>query len=309
MKKAAVPNPETRLAVIRRYLHILALLQNNRDPFDWNGAALAELLMAEEGYEKEISDKTVRDYIKKHLKKEIGLAVSTTQGGRRTELAEPLEEDLLMRIAMIYTSFIISDSSREIILQRLIGKHPYDALWLLARLHFAAVKRRKVIFTYTNNRGFTIRDTEAHPYHLVFRNNNLYLAAHSLYHDTVVLYIVNRIDNLRVTDTAFNEEIPPVNEIFRDTLGSFIGGKYRVRLRFTREVHAQVEEILSILDPVVTAPADGRHMEMEFTVSDDRYLCKQLFLYGDQVEILEPPEMREMMVSMLKESLGVYKNK
>ena len=38
MEKVRIfPDPEKKLAIIKRYLHILALLQNNKDPIDWNG--------------------------------------------------------------------------------------------------------------------------------------------------------------------------------------------------------------------------------------------------------------------------------
>jgi predicted DNA-binding transcriptional regulator YafY len=37
------------------------------------------------------------------------------------------------------------------------------------------------------------------------------------------------------------------------------------------------------------------------------YLCKQLFMYGVKVEILEPKELRDLMIDMLKKSLSVYK--
>ena len=52
---------------------------------------------------------------------------------------------------------------------------------------------------------------------------------------------------------------------------------------------------------------DGEeHYLASFTVSDDMFLCKQLFMYGRDVEIVAPPELRKTMVRMLKESRSVY---
>ncbi len=67
-----------------------------------------------------------------------------------------------------------------------------------------------------------------------------------------------------------------------------------------------MEENLSILDPDIR-PDGEQHYRAAFTVSDDRFLCKQLFLYGKNVEILEPPELRKTMVQMLKESSSAYR--
>ena len=54
------PKPDTQLNVLRRYLHVLALLQNNKDPEDWNGSTLADIISKEEAGDP-LTDKNVRD--------------------------------------------------------------------------------------------------------------------------------------------------------------------------------------------------------------------------------------------------------
>jgi len=67
-----------------------------------------------------------------------------------------------------------------------------------------------------------------------------------------------------------------------------------------------MEQFLGILEPEIITLNDGEQYEARFTVSDDLYLCKQLFMYGKNVEVLEPKELRELMISMLNESIKVY---
>jgi len=303
--KINIPDPEKTINVLKRYLHILALLQNNKDPRDWNGTTLADVLSLDEEFDKQLSDKNVRDYIQKNLRDELGIDIGMKKGERRIELASTLEGEVLERIAGVYSSFVIEDSTRNVILKNFIKNHPRDCLWIMARIYFASLERRKVSFDYRADRDRVIKNT-AHPYHLVFRNNNLYLVCWVAATERMYPLIVGRIENLKVLDEFFIEDPPSVDVIFSDSLGSFIGKTYNVKIRFTEKVYPRIEQILSILEPKITEITGERKYEASFSVSDDYYLCKQLFLYGKEVEIIGPPEIRDLMVRMLEESLGVY---
>lgn len=306
--KNSIPKPETQLNVLKRYLHVLALLQNSRDSAGWNATSLADLLSLDET-DDPLSDKTIRDYIHKNIVEEMGIDVTTGKGRRTTRIVKPLEKDIHCRLAGIYSYFIAVDDSKDIVLKDLIKKHPEDALWFMARLYFAKVERKVVSFSYRPNTVGKRFAFSVHPYHMVFRNNNLYLAGKNEYRNNVSLFIFNRIDSLKVLDRTFDEEIPPVADIFRDTLGSFIGPRHRVRIRFTEDVVLQIDYLLGALDPRITGPDKAGYYEAVFTVSDDMHLCKELFLYGSEVEIVEPKDLRETMGRMLRESMKKYRGK
>lgn len=301
-----IPDPEKKLAVIKRYLHIIALLQNNQDPKDWNGHSLADTLSRDESIVA-LSDKNIRDYINKNIIEELGIDVEIEKGAHRIELASPLDEELVADLLNIYCLFVTTDSSREAILRQLMKHRPNDCLWMLARIYFAAKEKKRINFHYTTNDGRYIHCV-MNPFHLVLRNNNLYLYGHriNIDKDYNALLIVNRIEKLKVQEESFEETAPPVDELFRDTLGSFLGEKYNVRIRYTQDAAISMEQFLGIVEPEITFFNEGNYYEARFTVSDNLYLCKQLFMYGKEVEILEPSETRELMVKMLKESMGVY---
>lgn len=299
-----VADPEKKLAVIKRFLHIIALLQNTRDTQNWNGHSLADLLSLDEKLEP-LSDKAIRDYIKKNIREDLGLKVSMSKGARRIMLGAPIGEPMLAELLSFYCLFVATDSSRELILRQLIKRRPGDCLWMLARIYFASLEKKRIEFDYTTNDGRLIHCT-MNPYHLVIRNNNLYLYGRRAGQDHTSLLIANRIENLTITNSSFDDKVPPVDEVFRDTLGSFLGRKYDVKIRYSKAVANQMDQFLGILEPDIKSFDNGERFEASFTVSDDLYLCKQLFMYGGNVEILEPKEIRELMISMLKESMGVY---
>jgi len=298
------PNPRTELGVIKRYLHVLALLQNSNDNRTWNAKTLADLLSQDEP-DGGLNDKNIRDYISKYLENELSIDVDRTKGGRVTNLAEDLDEALHEKVALLYSNFVTRDSSREIILRSFLKKHPRDGLWMLARIYFAALEKKRITFDYTTNTGYEIKEAKYHPYHIVFRNNNLYLLGKVKGKTDTWLLILNRIRNLQVTDETFDEDIPDIDIVFNDCLGSFIGKKYDVTLRFKKNIINQLEQFLSILEPQFT-DIDEETGEVSFAVSDDFYLCKQLFMYGNAVEIISPPELRSRMITMLQESMSTY---
>ncbi|HPB82148.1 MAG TPA: WYL domain-containing protein [Spirochaetota bacterium] len=304
MNSSAFPNPRTELGVIKRYLHVLALLQNSNDNRTWNATTLADLLTKDEP-DAVLNDKNIRDYISKYLESELCIDVDRTKGGRVTNLAEDLDESLHEKVALLYSNFVTRDSSREIILRSFLKKHPRDGLWMLASIYFAALEKKRITFDYTTNTGYEIKEAKYHPYHIVFRNNNLYLLGKVKGKTDTWLLILNRIRNLQVTSESFEEDIPEVNEVFTDCLGSFIGKKYDVTLRYKKSIQNSLEQILSILEPKYT-DIDNEHGEVSFFVSDDIYLCKQLFMYGNNVEIISPPEIRNSMIAMLQESMSIY---
>ena len=308
MTTKEIPNPRTEYGVIKRYLHVLALLQNNKDPQDWNGSTLADILSLDESDGRPLSDKNIRDYIGKYLEEQLGIGIEKIQGGRRTELADALKDELLGQIASLYSSFVVNDSAKEVVLESYIKKHPLDGLWMLARIYFASLEKKRIKLDYETNTGYKITDALLEPYHLVFRNNNIYLVGKIPEKTEPWLFILGRVHNLRITDDHFEGPIPSVDDIFKNTLGSFVGKSIDARIRFSKKILNPLEQMLGILEPEITKAGDDVY-EAKFSVSDDVYLCQQLFMHGSAVEILEPAELRAKMVVMLKESLGVYGNR
>ena len=42
------PRPDNQLKVLKRYLHVLALIQNDKDPTEWNADKIATMLYSDE---------------------------------------------------------------------------------------------------------------------------------------------------------------------------------------------------------------------------------------------------------------------
>ncbi|HPP50260.1 MAG TPA: WYL domain-containing protein [Spirochaetota bacterium] len=303
------PNPEGKINVLKRYLHILALLQSPPGTNEtWNAARLAQLLSLEED-EKDISDSHVRKYIKDHIENELGISVDRTQGGLITALAEDLDPDMQLEIARVYSSFVVKDSTRDMILQKFIAANPDRALWTLARVYFAALEKRMIQCSYKTNEGQLLTDWKLCPCYFIFRNNNLYLIVYDVDMKKYLPLVAERIQNIVVCDKKhdISWEVPDVDELFATSLSAFIDNTntVEVTIRYSQVVKTIIENIIASLQPAIQKEPNNWH-RATFTISDYLYLCKQLVLYGREVEIVSPHKVRQAMIHMLKESLSVY---
>ncbi len=304
------PNPEGKINVLKRYLHILALLQHIPENGEtWNAGKLAELLSIDEQKDSGISDSNIRKYIKDHIENELGIDVDRKQGGLISTLAEDLDIETQLNAARVYSEFVIKDTTKDMILRKFIEAMPDRALWTMARIYFAVVEKRMIQFNYTTNTGYKINNWKLCPYYLVLRNNNLYLAAWDPVQKKRLPLLAERIRDLTVMEKgeSINWEIPEVEELFKDSLSAYIcdSGSTEMHIKYSGKIRSTVENIISILEPDIKS-LDNGWFESSFKISDYLYLCKQFVLYGKEVEILSPPNVRKAMTDMLKESLSVY---
>ena len=115
-----------------------------------------------------------------------------------------------------------------------------------------------------------------------------------------------------VPDESYTKQpdISPVSKLYRNSLSAFLSpeGPVKTKIRYNKYAASSIEDLLSPLESVAISQVNENQFEAEFLIDDLRYLCKQLFSYGKNVEILSPPEARQEMLRMLKESLAVYES-
>ncbi|HPS57648.1 MAG TPA: WYL domain-containing protein [Spirochaetota bacterium] len=304
------PNPEGKINVLKRYLHILALLQySSQGEETWNANKLADLL-SEDEMEKPLDDSQVRKYIENNIEKDLGIDIDKAQGKTSMSVAANIDIETQLKIARVYADFVVKDTGRDMVLKKFIEAMPDRALWTLARIYFAVVEKRMIQFNYVTNKGYRINRWKLCPYYFLFRNNNLYLAAWDPTQKKHLSLLADRIRDLTVLEKSYAREwhIPPVEELFKDALSAFISdsGPVTIRIRYRKEAASVIESIISPLDPETILVEEGKWFEAEFSIADYLFLCKQFVIYGSNVEILSPPDVRNAMINMLKESLGVY---
>ena len=303
-----IPNPKTQLNVIKRYLHIIALLQNDNDPQGWNAGIIADYLSFDENENEIISDKVVRDYIYKKLEKELDIEIDHTQGGRKLSIAEDIDEETLFKLLNAYSSFVVHDLQKEQLLRVLMVKKPKETLWILARIYFAIKMKKCIKIDYTNAENKD-NSFELNPYFMTIRDNGLYLVGKRIKYDVTRSFVINRISKIEILDTVFEENIPEPSEVYRNSYGASFNSESVVNLtiRYKQNVRNRIEDSIMWLEPKIEEYNEW--IQAAFDVSDIKTICKQLFVLGADAEIVAPIEVRLLMEKMLKESLKLYTEK
>ncbi len=196
--------------------------------------------------------------------------------------------------------------------------------------------RRLLTFRYYAPSGESERLVE--PYYLVFRWSSWYLWCWCCYRKDFRLFKLNRMDNVRKTETAFecremimpdlsNERIFPggIRVCFKSAgLVGLSQGKSTQKCRQRRrncasgilETHSSVKALFSpdmkwrlveeFGSECFIENDDGRLL-FSADYTDMENLISWLLTFGDKAEVLEPKEAREKMIYLVQNMATIYK--
>lgn len=165
-----------------------------------------------------------------------------------------------------------------------------------------AIKERKIIeFKYYTNEKLTERKAE--PCVIVFKETNWYLYAFCLLRQEFRLFKLRRMSGLGVTDEGFNardftlENINWDGESGRDRQSTIVA-------MFDRSMEYLINDIFGTDNYEIAG--DGR-LKVSFRMEISGWLYGFLLGFGDRVEVVEPPELRERINIMAESVCDIYK--
>jgi predicted DNA-binding transcriptional regulator YafY len=152
-------------------------------------------------------------------------------------------------------------------------------------------------------------ETKLSPYRLLFSRRSWYVIGRSSLHRAIRTFNVARIQTFeRLTDETFT---PPK----RFSLDTYLGNAWhlirekpynqRVRLRFKPLVADNVAEVRWHKSQETTRNADGS-IDFVVTVDGLREISWWILGYGDQVEVLEPAPLREILKAKARSLAALY---
>lgn len=161
----------------------------------------------------------------------------------------------------------------------------------------ASVDRRVVRIAYDCLTEFQEFETEVHPYHLMFQERSWYVIGHSVRHGEVRTFNVGRIGEAEPLDEAFEKPDDfSLKSHFRNAwrLIPDDGPDQVVHLRFSRLVARNVAEVIWHPTQRCEITEDGS-LDFYATVSGLSEIMWWILGYGDQVEVLKPTRLRQMV--------------
>lgn len=299
------PALKSNFDMFMRSLHVLALVQHSGENEKMNYRSMAGLLSLVP-WDVQVDEKTVRRCVM-NLKK-MGFPLATSQGSDRVTIERELSDKEIMEALLYYVS-IVSDTIgiRDCFINH-IQNHKGRSLWLIARIYFACLEKRRVRLQYIPQRSHELEEYVVNPYRWIFRDNAVYLMAKKTGRD-LALFRLDRIRGVEICDETFDDEVPSSEELLRYSLGAYISGRrYEILLRFRSFERERIEEDFGRLDLEFSECGMEGFTEARFTVCDLLSVCRVVFSYGGSAVIVSPKEAVSEMRRLLRLGMDAHKD-
>jgi predicted DNA-binding transcriptional regulator YafY len=167
---------------------------------------------------------------------------------------------------------------------------------VLSTVQHALLNDQQCLISYHRRGRLQAESYPLSPLALVQRGQALYLVATIKRYSDIRLLALQRILS---AETLAEPALRPTGFDLDDYMSSGAfgwggSGAIRLRLRFSQRTGAHLNETPLSLDQTVSERADGQ-LELTATVQDTQQLLWWLRGFGDEVEVVEPSEMRAKM--------------
>jgi predicted DNA-binding transcriptional regulator YafY len=191
---------------------------------------------------------------------------------------------------------------------------PRDERYLrtLAELAKAWVEQRRVLITYRAYDAEKAIERKIEPYFIepAAPGHSSYVVAYCHHAAELRIFKVERIEAIELTNETYT--IPAdfdANKYFSAAWGIVAEGEEQmVKLKFSPEIARLIEETIWHPSQVLEKQADGSVI-MTLKVFYTYELVTWILGWGEKVEVLEPPELRQEMLQTAKAMVKIYQRK
>jgi len=179
----------------------------------------------------------------------------------------------------------------------------------MALLAEAWAKQRRVRISYHTfgEKKPKVRDIDPYFIEPAAAGHSSYVIAYCHMASGIRIFKIERIKTIEMISKQY--DIPSnfdANEYFSSSWGMFAGGDVEIiKLKFSPSVAQIFEEVVWHPSQVVTRQTDGS-LIMTLTVSLSVELLGWILRWGENVEVLEPQELREKIAHTAQAMLDIY---
>jgi predicted DNA-binding transcriptional regulator YafY len=169
------------------------------------------------------------------------------------------------------------------------------------KIQSAIIQRRKILINYESLFDRGVIECCLSPYHLFYNQRAWYVVGRSSLHKEVRTFKLSRIKDAAPLDESFaDSEGFDFSEYIGSAWSMIPEGRiYNVQLRFTAKVASNVAEVQWHSTQAVTRNADSS-ATVSFSVDGLGEVTWWILGYGDQVEVLAPPQLRKRVAEIAK---------
>lgn len=160
------------------------------------------------------------------------------------------------------------------------------------------INSRIIEFSYFSTKGEILKRT-IEPYRLVFKGYQWYVYGFCKIRNDFRFFKLTRMDDLNILDECFDrkQEIA-INTKYSTEKSEFIRAKMKINSRMAARVYDEFrKDIIEF---------DGTDFIVETNIPKNEYLYTYFLGYGEDLEVLEPKELREEFKKNLEQILKKY---
>ncbi len=176
----------------------------------------------------------------------------------------------------------------------------------LGNLIRAILNYKKVDFDYFSVQNQRFSHKEVSPLSIKYFNHNYYLAGYYKKIDQVIVFAINRIDSLRILDSAQDEIEFDSEKYFNSGFGIYTGEAFMVKLHFFMPTADYIAERIWHPEQKLDRQLDNSII-LEMPANSLSEMKKFVLGFGAKVKVLEPEELVELIMRELKLVHEAYK--
>ena len=169
------------------------------------------------------------------------------------------------------------------------------------------LKKRRLSFTYSSPAAEEKSERTVEPYHLFNYMGTWHIIGYCHLRKEIRDFALSRISEAKVLAESF--EIPAefdFKKYFLSTFGLYKGKSTKeVTLRFTPEKSKWIKDQIWHKDQKVNHLKDGS-LELKFPVSDFSEIKREILKHGDEVEVMRPKELRDLIKAEAEKIAKIY---
>jgi len=170
---------------------------------------------------------------------------------------------------------------------------------------------RQLAITYSS--GYTDETTQrtVDPLHLLLYMGNWHLIAYCRQRRGIRDFLLSRMRGAEVLAAKAESRVTPqeIKDRIEKRYGIFFDGpEYRIVLRFDARSARHVRDQVWFPGQVTENQGDGS-LILKFPVADFREILRDLLPFAADVEVLEPPELRQLIAATIARMAGIYRKK
>ncbi|MGN0161375.1 MAG: helix-turn-helix transcriptional regulator [Lachnospiraceae bacterium] len=224
--------------------------------------------------------------------------IATAINGLKTVTNNPVADDIYEKITAISKK-----SNTGMILDFSVLREGDEKLLQMLQ---SAVKNKQVVrFTYTNNSGET-REHCVEPIAVIYKWYAWYMLAFNPAKQDYRTYKLVRMEDVCTTEDRFSKEHRSAEDILNDCSSSYQGKDVstKVRLRCRGNAIHRIKEYLN--GQLIETFEDGTAIMEIHIVENEQWWIGVVLSQGNEVEVIEPEQIKNRIIECAKDILFLY---